>query len=276
MLVRQTPYQKIVVTRWNEDTRLFLNGHLQFSSVDEHRYHEALVHPAMAATVSREDVLILGGGDGLPVREVLKYSDVRRVTVVDIDAGVTELARTYPPIVRQNRRALFDPRVRLVHEDAFRYLERAPASERYGVILIDLPDPTDETLAKLYSVEFYRLVRQHLAVGGLVAAQSTSPFFARQAYWCIAATLRAAGLNTASYHVYVPSFGDWGFHVAGPAPVKLPTRIPVETRFLTADVLRSSATFDPDVSRLEVPVNSLQQPVLQGLYAAGWSRWTVP
>jgi spermidine synthase len=276
VLIRQSPYQKIVVTRWNQDTRLFLNGHLQFSSIDEHRYHEALVHPAMGTTVNREEVLILGGGDGLAVREILKYPEVRRVTVVDIDPAVTELARTFPPLVRLNRGALFDTRVRLVHEDAFTWLARAPADERFGVILSDLPDPTTETLAKLYSVEFFRLVRQHLAMGGVFTVQSTSPFFARQAYWAVEATLRAAKLETLSYHVYVPSFGDWGFHLAGHQPPRLPEALPVETKFLTPEVLRASLVFGRDLARLDSPVNSLQQPVLQGLYRAGWTRWTVP
>jgi spermidine synthase len=275
MLVRQSPYQKIVVTRWNADIRLFLNGHLQFSSTDEHRYHEALVHPAMASTVSREAVLILGGGDGLAVREVLKYPEVKRVTLVDIDREVTDLARTYPPIVRQNRGALSDPRVHIVHEDAFSFLASAPA-DRFGVILSDLPDPTTESLAKLYSVELYRLVREHLAMGGVAAVQSTSPFFARKAYWAIEAALRAARLQTLPYHVYIPSFGDWGFHLAAHGPPRVPERLPVEARFLTPDVLRASLVFDGDITRVDVPVNSLQQPVLQGLYLAGWSRWTVP
>lgn len=275
VLVRQTPYQKIVVTRWNEDTRLFLNGHIQFSSVDEHRYHEALVHPAMASSVSREEVLILGGGDGLAAREVLKYPEVRRVLVVDIDPEVTELCRTFPPIVRQNGGALSDGRVRIVNEDAFTWLANAPP-ERFGVILSDLPDPTTEDLAKLYSVEMFRLVRQHLAMGGVFAIQSTSPFFARAAYWAIGETLGAAGLKTLAYHAYVPSFGDWGFHLAAHGPPRMPDRVPVSTRFLSPETLRAMLAFGHDTARLPVPVNSLQRPVLQELYQAGWSRWTVP
>lgn len=283
LFVKQTPYQKMVVTRWNQDTRLFLNGHLQFSSADEHRYHEALVHPAMTTTVSRERVLILGGGDGLAVRDVLRHHGVREVVLVDIDPAVTELARTFPPLVRQNGDSLRDGRVRLVHQDAFQYLAELPASERFGVILSDLPDPTNESLAKLYSVEMYRLVRQHLAHGGVLAVQSTSPFFARQAYWAIESTLRAASFATLPYHLYVPSFGDWGFHLAvaapmgGGAPPRWPAELPVTTRFLNADVLRAALAFGNDSARTgEIHVNSLQQPVLQSLYHAGWSRWTVP
>lgn len=278
MMVKQTPYQRIVVTRWNEDTRLFLNGHLQFSSTDEHRYHEALVHPAMASSVSREAVLVLGGGDGLAVREILKYPDVRRVVLVDIDPAMTELARTYPPLVRQNADALNDARVELVHQDAFQYLADLPAAERFGVILSDLPDPTSESLAKLYAVEFYRLVRQHLAMGGLLAIQSTSPFFARDAYWSIEATVRAAKLDTRSYHVYVPSFGDWGFHLAGVAgEPRWPQALSVQTRYLNPSILRASLAFGGDADRTtNAKVNSLLQPTLQELYHAGWSRWTVP
>ncbi len=278
LMVKQTPYQRIVLTRWNEDTRLFLNGHLQFSSTDEHRYHEALVHPAMASTVSREQVLVLGGGDGLAVREILKYPDVKRVVLVDIDPAMTELSKTYPPIVRQNAGALSDPRVEIIHTDAFQYLADLAAAERFGVILSDLPDPTNESLAKLYSVEFYRLARQHLAMGGLLAAQSTSPFFARAAYWSIEATMRAAKLDTKSYHVYVPSFGDWGYHLASAAgEPRFPEKLNVPTKYLNPSVLHSSLAFGGDAEKIpDAKVNSLQQPVLQGLYHAGWSRWTVP
>ena len=284
LLVKQTPYQRVVVTKWNRDTRLFLNGHLQFSSTDEHRYHEALVHPAMSTSVSREQVLILGGGDGLAVREVLKYPDVKRIVLVDIDPAVTELAKTFPPLVRQNDNALADPRVLVVHQDAFQYLADRPSTdERFGVVLSDLPDPTNESLSKLYSVEFYRLVRQHLAHGGTFAAQSTSPFFARDAYWCIAATLRAAAFATRAYHTYIPSFGDWGFHLAtatdvrAPHTPRWPEALTVKTKYLNADVLRAALAFGGDAEQVQNPrVNSLQQPLLQGLYHAGWSRWTVP
>src|SRR5207244_1213992 len=121
--------------------------------------------------------------DGLGVREALKWPDVRHVTLVDLDPAMTELGRTYPALVRQNAGALNDPRVTVVHTDAHRFLETS--TERYGVIIADLPDPNGDALAKLYSVEFYRLARRRLARGGVFVTQATSPYFSREAYWCV-------------------------------------------------------------------------------------------
>ena len=110
LLAEDTPYQRLVVTRWRQDVRLYLNGHLQFSSVDEYRYHEALVHPAMCLAERRANILILGGGDGLAAREVLKHEGVERIDLVDIDPAVTGLFRDHPMLSRLNRGSLRHPR----------------------------------------------------------------------------------------------------------------------------------------------------------------------
>jgi spermidine synthase len=268
----QTPYQRIVVTRWRDDLRLFLDGNLQFSAVDEYRYHEALVHPPFGLTPVAEQVLILGGGDGLAVREVLKHPGVRAVTLVDIDPAMTRLGKTFPAITSLNRGALGDPRVRLVHEDAFRFLERG--TDRYDVILADLPDPNSDLLAKLYSVQFYRLVRRHLAAAGVFVTQATSPFFARDAFWCIAETVRAAGFQTAPYHAYVPSFGDWGFVLAAPRRLRpADARLEVPTRFLTPASLRELFVFGKDEDPVPVEVSTLDRPAILDYYVGGSRQW---
>ena len=268
----QSPYQRLVLTRRGTDLRLFLDGGLQFSSVDEHRYHEALVHPALAATASREHVLVLGGGDGLAVREVLRYADVRRVTVVDLDRAVTDLARTHPALRALNGDAFADPRVTIVSADAQAFL--AETTDRFGVVLIDLPDPNHESLAKLYSRSFYDLVGQRLAVGGAVAAQATSPYFAREAYWSIVGTAEAAGLAPLPYHVYVPSFGDWGFFLGGPHRRDLGSPVfPGGLRYLTPELFAAARLFDGDTDRVPVQTSTLDDPAVLRYYERGWKRW---
>ena len=275
LFARQTPYQKIVVTRFREDLRLFLDGNLQFSSLDEYRYHEALVHPALSLSVSQESVLVLGGGDGLGVREVLKWPGVKKVVLVDIDPAMTRIARTYPSLKAQNSGALDDPRVTLVHEDAFTYLNKTGAL--FSVIIGDLPDPNSEALAKLYSREFYSMIRRRLAPGGAFVTQATSPLFSRDAFWCIERTVAAAGFSTTPYHVYVPSFGDWGFVLAKDSvasPKLTDTRLSGLTlKYLTPELLSTLTIFDADSKPTVVSASTLDRPQVVRHYERGAKRW---
>ena len=268
----QTRYQKVVLTQWHDEVRLYLDGHLQFSSVDEYRYHESLVQPAMALARSRERVLVIGGGDGLAVREVLKYPDVSEVDLVDIDPAVTNLARRDLRLTAINENALNFPKVRIFNEDAFTFLQRSHLP--YGVIILDLPDPRFEALAKLYSVEGYRLCSRHLAVGGVVVTQATSPYYARRAYWTIASTLETAGFEVFPYHVYVPSFGEWGFHLAVRQRID-PTRIslPRRGRFFEAAMFAQMLQFPADMERLAVEPNRIDKPHIARHYREDWSAW---
>jgi spermidine synthase len=269
---RQTPYQRIVITRWGNDVRLYLDGNLQFSSWDEYRYHEPLVHPAMSLTRSRESVLVLGGGDGLVAREVFKYDDVQRLVLVDIDPAMTDLARLHPSLLAINQDSLSDPRLELVNQDAFNYL--AETDELFGVIIIDLPDPNNESLGKLYSREFYTLVKRHLAEGGVAATQATSPYFARETFWSIVHTAADVDLKTWPYHVYVPSFGDWGFVLVARHELDLTRFSPsVPMRYLNTEVLATSLVFDNDISEIETEVNTLDNQIILSYYEQGWRRW---
>ncbi len=265
----QSAYQQIVLTRRDDHLRLYLNGHLQFASIDEHRYHEALVHPAMALAPSRERVLIIGGGDGLTAREVLKYKEVEHVDLVDLDPAVTLLAQRNIYLTRLNDNALNRRQVRVVNEDGFVFLQHEHVP--YGAILIDLPDPREESLAKLYSVEAYRLCRKLLSPQGVMATQASSPYYAREAYWSIAAALEEAGFAVHSYHLHVPSFGEWGFHLAGPAGLD-PTAVAfaVPTRYIDRQVWDALSVFDGDMARLPVQANRLDRPVLARYYRRGW------
>lgn len=279
VLVEQTPYQRIVVTRWRDDVRLYLDGHLQFSSVDEARYHEALVHPAMSAAGEPRRVLILGGGDGLAAREVLKHPRVKAVTLVDLDPAMVAIARTRPELVSLNQGALDDPRMTVIQQDAFRFLTADHSF--YGVVVIDLPDPSTPALARLYSREMYALVARRLADTGVMVTQATSPYFARDAFSSIVATVadavvrgEAGRLMPLPYHVDVPSFGGWGFVLAGRHAVDPDDlEISVPTRFLTAAVMRAMFVFGQDEAPLPAAVNRLDTPILAAMYQRGWERF---
>ncbi|MBI3505165.1 MAG: polyamine aminopropyltransferase [Proteobacteria bacterium] len=272
VFAKQTPYQRIVLTRWGADLRLFLDGNLQFASVDEYRYHEALVHPAASLAARLEEVLVLGGGDGLGVREILKHAGVGRVTLVDLDPEMTRLGSTYPAITTLNAGALSDPRVRIVHEDAQKFLERE--ATLYDLIVVDLPDPNNEALSRLYSVEFYRLARRHLSAAGALVTQATSPYFARQAFWCIVRTMETAGLKTAPYHAYVPSFGDWGFVLASARALpKDKPALKIATRFLNEDLLARMFTWSKDDAPVPVEPSTMDKPSILRYYLRGWKQW---
>ena len=278
---KTTPYQRIVMTRWRDDIRLYLNGNIQFSNIDEARYHESLVMPAMEAAQDPQQVLILGGGDGMAAREVFKYDSVRQVTLVDIDPEMTRLGQNRPELVALNQNSLNDPRMRIVNADAMGFIEKS--REFYDVILIDLPDPNNETLSKLYSTAFYALCARRLSHRGVMVTQATSPFYAPRAFWCILRTMAAAvredgssqGLKPVPYHVNVPSFGEWGFVMASRRtlnPHRLGVSVP--SRFLNSETLRAMFSFGKDVQPAEeVRVNRLDQPMLYEYYKKGWNRF---
>lgn len=268
----QTAYQRIVMTRSGSDVRLFLEGQLQFSSRDEYRYHEVLVHPVMSLVRSHDNIAILGGGDGIVVRELLQYADVGTITLVDLDPAMTELAKTYPILRELNQDALHDPRVVVRNEDAYEFIEHS--DELFNVIIIDLPDPNNESLSKLYSETFYRLLRQRLTPDGAFVTQATSPYFAPQAFWSIAATVEASEFEILPLHSYVPSFGEWGFVIGTPNPMR-PVRVPegLTLRYLTPEVLDAAQVFDPDIDRVEVEINTLDHPILLHYYEDAWRQW---
>lgn len=266
-----TPFQRIVLTRSGNDLRLFLNGNLQFSSRDEYRYHEALVHPALGRVAEPRDVLILGGGDGLAAREVLKHPGVESITLVDLDPAMTKLFSRSAILTSLNAGALTDPRMTVINADGFRWAREARGE--YDAIVIDFPDPVDFSLGKLYTETFYREVKRLLAPGGVAVVQSTSPLVAPTAYWTIAETLEAAGLTIRPYHAYVPSFGEWGYILAANGPMPDKARIPEDDRFLTAEIAPRLFDFPPDMARRPAPVNRLDNQALVRIFADEWGRY---
>jgi spermidine synthase len=267
---RQTPYQRIVMTAGRGSFQLFLDGNLQFASADEHRYHEALVHPAFAAASAHRNVLVLGGGDGLATREILRYPDVERVTLVDLDDAMTTLARTHPRLLALNQGALRAPRVRVVNDDAMVWLDQG--REVYDVVIVDFPDPNNFSLGKLYTTRFYALLARHLAPASVVVVQSTSPLVARRSFWCVARTMEAAGLHVLPYHTAVPSFGEWGYVLASLGPLAVPRHTRADLRYLDDAVLPTLFVFGRDMQPVPVEVNRLNNQVLVQYYDQEWRR----
>ena len=272
ILARNTRYQRIIVTRWKDDLRLFLNSHLQFSSRDEYRYHEALVHPGLAALPGARRVLVLGGGDGLAVREILRYQTVQQITLVDLDPDMTNLFRNHPLLKRLNSGSLSDPRVKVINADAFVWIDETQP-DPVDFIVIDFPDPTNFSIGKLYTTAFYRVLAKHLAQHGLVAVQSTSPLFARQSYWCIVETMQQAGWRTHPYHVYVPSFGEWGYVLASRHGYEPPNALPEGLQFLTVAGLPQLFDFPRDMQRIDAEPNRLNDQVLVRYYERDWANY---
>lgn len=272
---KQTPYQRIVLTRGRRSVQLFLNGNLQFSSSDEYRYHESLVHPAFAVAASHGRILVLGGGDGLALREVFRYPDVEHVTLVDLDPNVTEMARRIEVLRGLNGAALDDPRVTVVNDDAMVWLDENGAGlEPFDVVLIDFPDPNNYSLGKLYTTRFYHLVQRVMHADSAMVVQSTSPMMARRSFWCIERTVAASGFHTAPYHTTVPSFGEWGYVLAMKRPFDPPTELSVDgLRYLNDQTLRASFVFSDDMAPLEVEPNRLNDQRLVHYYQEEWARW---
>ncbi|HEY5892612.1 MAG TPA: polyamine aminopropyltransferase [Chthoniobacterales bacterium] len=268
---KSSPYQRIIITQAGGDLRLYLNGNLQFSERDEYRYHEALVHPGLSRARKRERVLVLGGGDGLAVREVLKYPDVREVTLVDLDAEMTRLFSNQEMLVRLNGGALKSPKVKIINTDAFTWLQQAKG--QYDFIVADFPDPSNFSVGKLYTTAFYGQIRRVLARDGAMAVQSTSPYVARKSFWCVVTTLDAAGFATEPYHVYVPSFGEWGFVLASPKPLQPVAELPEGLRFLTSETLANLFRFPPDMEAVPADINRLNNQVLVRTFEEEWKHY---
>jgi spermidine synthase len=266
-----SPYQRIVITRSKRELRLYLNGNLQFSSADEYRYHEALVHPAMLASHQPRNILVMGGGDGLALREILKYPSVQHVTLVDLDASMTKLFSTQPVLRQLNHSSFLDPRVTIYNKDAFVWLR--DNHQIFDCAIIDFPDPSNFSIGKLYSLSFYQLVKRALAPRGMAVIQSTSPYVAPKSFWCVTETLKAAGFHTIPYHNYVPSFGEWGYTMATQQnDYQLPDSFPAGMRYINRSVLQQMLNFPADMQAHQpIAVNRLNNQALVDYFEQEWN-----
>ena len=303
-----SPYQRIVVTNGKLGHRLFLNGNLQFAERDEYRYHEALVHPAMAAHGAPKKVAVLGGGDGMAVREILKYPSVESVTLVELDPAMTQLFSQHETLTRLNGGALNNPKVRVVNTDAFQWLQDGQSSaagppqgasapragiagapppgpgsepraagsvgapDTFDVIVVDFPDPTNFSIGKLYTNSFYALLDKRLAASGYAVVQTTSPLVARQSFWTVVTTIESVGLTARPYHAHVPSFGEWGFVLASRRPWRMPDALPEGLQFLSPQTLPLLFDFPLDMARVPAEVQRLSNQVLVHTYEREWGK----
>ncbi len=275
---KSSPYQRIVVTKGKTGHALFLNGNLQFNSFDEYRYHEALVHPAFAAFDGEpKRVLVLGGGDGLAMREILKYKSVEAVQLVDLDPMMTGLSKAFPALDDLNHHSFDDPRVTVTNGDAFVWLDSVP-TEPFDIAIIDFPDPNNFALGKLYTSRFYNLLKRKLKPNSAVVIQCTSPLIARRSYWSIIKTLEAAGFTVKPYQTTVPSFGLWGYALAKLQPFETPKNAPpgVELKFLNESSFAAMFEFPKDMMLLpdeEIEINRLDNQALVRYYESEWRRF---
>ena len=281
IFAERTRYQKIVLTNFRDDYWLYLNGNQQFSTIDEHRYHETLVHPAMLLHGSARQVLVLGGGDGLAVREILRHPSVKQITVVDIDRRMTELAKVHPLLAQINDQALLNSKVVINNVDAFSFVSKDMGS--YQVIISDFPDPQSVDFARLYSYEFFRLVFDRLDNNGVFITQAGSPTYARLSFQTILKTVRALSYPAVPLHTYLPTMGDWGWVIAQKTTINnrhlqdllvnlSPTRL--NLRYLDQETLQHlfggwGKDFYSEYSKLKI--NSLLKPSLHRYYRQG--RW---
>jgi len=270
VFTERTKYQEIVLTRSGDDFRLYLDGSLQFSSSDEYRYHEMLVHPAMSVHGNPRSVLVLGGGDGLAVREILKVPSVKTVVLVELDASMISLAMNNSTISYINKGSLKNSKVHVITGDAYDFLRTNTFG--YDIIIADFPDPHDETVSKLYTIEFFKLVKRSLSMDGVFITQSTSPLFAREAFWCINLTMKQVFNNVIPYHLFIPSFGDWGYNMACGNDLVIKDSVIDGLKYFNKSTFTAAENFPPDSGEITTEINTFNKPVLYKYYLRGWKN----
>ena len=273
---KQTKYQRIVITQWKNDYWLYLNGNQQLCTRDEVMYHEPLVHPAMSLHPNPVNVLVLGGGDGCAVREILKYPKVEKISLVDLDPAMTDLGKTHPILTNLNQNSLHNNKVQVINADGFAYMQEI--DDYFDVIIIDLPDPRSVELGRLYSYEFYKQCYRHMRPGGVIVTQAGSPYFATRAFSCIVETMKSAGFETVPMHNQVITLGEWGWSLGVKQTNgnvkenlrKLEFEIP--TRWINNEAMTLITSFGKDYYPWEkdtVLVNRIHEPVLYKYYLKG-------
>jgi len=301
ILSTTTKYQHLVVTENKKMGiyELYINGNTQFSSLDEHIYHDFLIHPVMAVSKVKKNVLIIGGGDGMAARELLKYKG-SNITLIDLDKELDEIA-AHNPIFRKMNKGSFDhlnyieadgissgdvkelkddknatyAMIDVINIDAEKFLHSLKG-RTWDIIVIDLPDPSNPELVKLYSKQFYLSLKKVLSDNGMFVIQSTSPYHAKESFLCIGRTLDAAGLNIMPYHINVPSFGDWGYYVGWKnndtkedvkKRFKNVKAFNIDTSYITPELMNASFIFGKGAlktSRTEI--NEILYPKLLDIY----------
>lgn len=270
IISKSSKYQRIVVTRNTDDIRLYLNGNLQFSSRDEYRYHESLVYPLLSKYPDAQSVLILGGGDGLALRELLKCGDIKKITLVDLDDEMLKLFKQNNLLADLNKNSLNDPRLTIINSDAFIWLKNN--QEVFDLAIVDFPDPSNYSVGKLYTTAFYKSLYDALQSHGAAVIQSTSPYFAPSSFWCINNTIQKCGFVTTPYHSYVPSFGEWGY-ILSEKKIAAIHPLPIQTKYYSSATWKDMTFFPKDMFSATQEINKLNNQVLVHLFEKEWSRY---
>jgi spermidine synthase len=265
-------YQRIVLTRKKQVLRLYLNNNLQFSSDDEYRYHEALVHPLLGLSGKHSNVLILGGGDGMAAREILKYKDVEKITLVDLDQKLTDLFKKNPLLTHLNENSLNDARLQVINDDAFTWLKAT--TSQFDLIIIDFPDPSNYSVGKLYTTSFYHQLQKVMKPGCMAVVQSTSPLVAPLSYWCVNNTLKHVGFSTLPFHAYVPSFGEWGFFIFSQQAIASHTmQLPAQLKYFSEKEFDNMKSFAGDMLKHTDGIQRLDNQLLVSYFEKEWSEY---
>lgn len=285
-----TRYQHLILTHniALNDYRLYINGNTQFSSLDEDRYHELLVHPIMSMVKNPKSALIIGGGDGMALRELKKYDSLNNIVLIDLDPDMIKFASTNEIMKTLNKDSFKDIKViqpdwikpgsltrtedkkttRVINVDADKMLWELK-NEKFDIVIIDLPDPSSIELSKLYSKEFFLKLRKIMAPDAIGSIQSTSPYHAKEAFLTIGRTIEAANFKTFPYHYNIPSFGEWGWWLfsINNMPTDEPIELKVETNFLTPAVFESAKIFGKnELKSKETDINTIMFPRLFEIY----------
>jgi spermidine synthase len=249
---------------------LYLNGNLQFSTRDEYRYHESLVYPAFLKNPAAKTVLILGGGDGLALRELLKLKQIEKVVLVDLDDQMIALFKENQLLKQLNQSSLSHPKLTIINKDAFVWLKENTLL--FDLAIVDFPDPSNYSVGKLYTNSFYKLLYKSLTQKGIAVVQSTSPYFASKSFWCINNTIKSVGFQTTPYHSYVPSFGEWGYVLCEKEKTIL-KNYPLDTKFFNTTTWLSMQDFPNDMRVSSSEINKLNNQVLVNLFEHEWAKY---
>ncbi len=274
----QSQYQKIVITKWKNNHWLYLNGNHQLSSLDEVMYHEPIVHPIMKLAKHPQSILVMGGGDGCAVREILKYNSVKNITLVDLDPAMTNLGMNNEILRKMNKSSFHNSKVKIINQDGYQYLDTT--NEYYDVIIVDLPDPRTVELGRLYSYEFYQLCNKHLRKNGLMITQAGSPYFATNAFRCIDKSMDEAGFATLAMHNHIITLGEWGWILGAKniskekllQEAKSISFVDIETEWINNESMQLMTSFGKNIypnTIDSVKINKIHDPVLYKYYLDG-------
>lgn len=243
----QSPFQHIeVVDTYEFGKMLFLDGHVQLATRDEHAYHECFVHVPLASVPNAKSALVVGGGDGGVLRELVRHAGLETIHMVEIDQVVIDTSKKHLPDL--NAGAFDDPRVSVFVEDAFAFVQRAEHS--YDLILLDATDTYEEESGELseqlFTDRFYADCAKILNPGGVAVTQADNPVFCPYSSQPLLDSFRSAFGCSGSYWALVPSFGGFSAYVWGGAKASLPAshpEFPADVRYL--DDLTYNLAFRP-------------------------------